>query len=366
MRKDLEHGYIPSCMDCQQLKSRTIRPPGPLHPLPVPDECCESIAIDFIGPLPVDDGHNCLMTVTDRLNSDYRFIPTTTDASAEHTAEIFFNGWYCKNSLPLIIISDRDKLFTSRFWKHLCLLTGIDHKCSSAYHPQTDGASERTNKTVIQMLHFHIERNQTGWVQALPRIRFQIMNTVNKLTSYSLFQLQYGKTPRILPPLTASYPSETKEATNARDIIKSIQTDVANAKDNLLLAKITQSFQANKHRSDSFLYKIGDWVWIDTDDCRRDFKDDTKGRMAKLMPRNDGLFRSRQSTQMPPRSRSNGQRTLAYSQCSISHMSHHIDRTTILNTQAATNPLQHRRQQLSTKKSNTLLTTGNEGKASVT
>jgi hypothetical protein len=58
MRKDLEHGYVPSCMDCQQLKSRTTRPPGPLHPLPVPDERCESIAIDFIGPLPVDDGHH--------------------------------------------------------------------------------------------------------------------------------------------------------------------------------------------------------------------------------------------------------------------------------------------------------------------
>ena len=246
--------------------------------------------MDFVGPLPVDEGFNCLLTVTDRLNSDYRFIPTTTDASAEDTALLFFKEWYCENGLPLTIISDRDKLFTSRFWAHLCLLTGIAHKCSSAYHPQTDGASERTNKTVVQMLRFHVERNQTGWVRALPRIRFQIMNTVNRSTKYTPFQLRFGKTPRILPPLTSSYPSATKEATNARELIVQIQTDVADAKDNLMLAKISQSFQANKHRTDSFPYKVGDWIWIDTDNCRREFKDVTKGRTAKLMPRNDGPF----------------------------------------------------------------------------
>ena len=189
MRKDLEEGYVPSCTECQRHKSRTSRPLGPLHPLPVPDERCDSVAMDFIGPLPNDNGFNCLLTVTDRLNSDYRFIPTTTHASAEDTATLFFNNWYCENGLPLSIISDRDKLFTSRFWAHLCLLTGLQHKYSSSYHPQTDGASERTNKTVIQMLRFHVERNQTGWVRALPLIRFQMMSSVNKSTKYTPFQL---------------------------------------------------------------------------------------------------------------------------------------------------------------------------------
>jgi hypothetical protein len=195
MRKDLEEGYVPTCTACQQHKSKTTRPIGPLHPLPVPDERCESVAMDFVGPLPVDQGYNCLLTVTDRLNSKYRLIPTTTNASAEKTAELFFDNWYCENGLPLSIISDRDKLFTSRFWAHLCLLTGIEHKCSSAYHPQTDGASERTNKKVVQMLRFHVERNQTGWVRALPRIRFQLMSSVNMSTGFTPFQLQFGKTP---------------------------------------------------------------------------------------------------------------------------------------------------------------------------
>jgi len=153
-------------------------------------------------PLTIDEGFNCLLTITDRLNSNYRFIPTTTDATAEQTALLFFNQWYCENGLPLTIISDQDKLFTSRFWTHLCLLTGIDHKCSSAYHPETDGASERTNKTVIQMLRFHVERNQTGWVCALPCIQFQMMNSINKSMKFTPFQLRFGRTPHVLPPLT--------------------------------------------------------------------------------------------------------------------------------------------------------------------
>ena len=64
MRNDLEEKYIPGCEDCQQFKSGTSKPCGPLHPLPVPDGQCESIAMDFIGPLPEDNGINYILTIT--------------------------------------------------------------------------------------------------------------------------------------------------------------------------------------------------------------------------------------------------------------------------------------------------------------
>ena len=70
MRRDLETAYIPTCAECQRNKSRTLKPIGPLHPLPVPDNRCDSVAIDFVGPLPVDSGHDCIVTFTDRLGSD--------------------------------------------------------------------------------------------------------------------------------------------------------------------------------------------------------------------------------------------------------------------------------------------------------
>src|ERR1700678_2376321 len=138
--------------------------------------------MDFIGPLPTDKGHNCILTITDRLGSEVRIIPTSTTLTAKELAVLFFDHWYCENGLPNDIISDRDKLFMSAFWKHLTIITGIKHKASSSYHPQSNGASERTNKTVNQCIRFHVERNQKGWVNALPRIRFHMMITMNNIS----------------------------------------------------------------------------------------------------------------------------------------------------------------------------------------
>jgi hypothetical protein len=160
MRKELESAYVPRCIECQRNKSTTSKPIGPLHPLPVPDARGDSVAIDFIGPLPQDEGYDMIVTFTDRLGADVRVLPCTTTMTAEELAHIFFDNWYCDNGLPLDIISDRDKLFVSKFWKALHVLTGTKIKMSSSYHPETDGASERTNKTVNQMLRYHVECNQ--------------------------------------------------------------------------------------------------------------------------------------------------------------------------------------------------------------
>ena len=128
MRRDLEEAYVPSCDDCQRNKSRTHKPPGPLHPLPVPDARFDSVAIDFIGPLPPDEGFDSIITMTDRLGADIRIVPSHTNLTAEQFAIVFFDHWYCENGLPTDIVSDRDKLFMSRFWKALTRLTGGEIK----------------------------------------------------------------------------------------------------------------------------------------------------------------------------------------------------------------------------------------------
>ena len=260
MRRDLENGYVASCPECQWNKSTTVKPIGPLHPLPILDQRGDSVAIDFIGPLPEDNGNNCIITFTDLLGSDIQLAATHTDITAEQLAYLFFDKWYCENGLPSDIVSDRDKLFVSAFWKALHKLTGVKLKMSTAYHPQTDGASERTNKTVNQCLRYHVERNQLGWSRALPRIHFHIMNTVNKSTSFSPFQLRMGRSPRVIPPLIPVLRNASKEDVSARDIIQRLQMDVAEAQDNLLRAKITQAVKANKHRSMIFPFTIGSRV----------------------------------------------------------------------------------------------------------
>lgn len=290
MRKDLEESYIPGCADCQRNKAGTTKPAGPLHPLPIPDARCESVALDFIGPLPEDDGYNMILTMTDRLGSDVRIVPVRSDITAKQLAVIFFDEWYCENGLPLNIVSDRDKLFLSNFWKELCKLVGIETAMSSAYHPESDGASERTNKTVNQCLRFHVARNQTGWKRALKRVRFHIMSTVNASTGYSPFQLRFGQQPKILPSLIDRAPEDNIAVMSAKDVIEQVMIDVASAKDNLMVAKISQAYHANARRQDAPVYEPGDKVMLSTLNRRRDYRNADENRVAKFMPRFDGPY----------------------------------------------------------------------------
>lgn len=96
--------------------------------------------------------------------------------SVEDLAHIF-NNWYWDSG---DIIPNCNKLFVSKFQKALYVLTGTKVKMSMTYHPETDCASEHTNKTVNQMLNFYVKQNQSGWVNALPLVHFNIMNTINK------------------------------------------------------------------------------------------------------------------------------------------------------------------------------------------
>jgi hypothetical protein len=289
MRRDLETAYIPSCPACQRNKSKTTKPIGPLHPLPVPDGRCDSVAIDFIGPLPFDNGFDTIITFTDRLGSDIQIIPSVSSLTADKLAEIFFDKWYCENGLPLDIVSDRDKLFMSRFWKTLHTLTGVKLKMSTSYHPETDGSSERTNKTVIQCIRFAVERDQIGWVKALPKIRFDIMNTINRSTGFTPFQLRFGRSPRVLPPLFNSLKLTSTDKL-ATDLLQRMQASVSEAQDNLFTAKISQAFQSNKSRSLSFPFKIGDRVVLSTLHRRHELNAGDSKRVAKFMPRFDGPF----------------------------------------------------------------------------
>ena len=290
MRKDLESAYVPSCIECQRNKATTTRPIGPLHPLPVPDGRCDSVAMDFIGPLPPDEGYNCILTLTDRLGADIRLVPCRTSQTADELAEIFFSRWYCENGLPMDIISDRDKLFMLQFWRALHKLTGVKLKLSTAYHPETDGASERTNKTVNQCICYHVERNQKGWVKSLPLIRFNMMNTVNKSTGFSPFQLRLGRTPRVLPPLIPGTTADTPGEISAQAVIKKFHEDTLEAQDNLNRAKISQSAQSNKSRTLTFPFRVGKRVRLSTFNKRNEFKTSGKLRVAKFMPRFDGPF----------------------------------------------------------------------------
>ncbi|KAG8842896.1 hypothetical protein FRB96_004611, partial [Tulasnella sp. 330] len=251
------------------------------------------IAIDFIGPLAEDSGYNAIVTMTNRLGgSDIWILPTRYDISAEDFAVLFFNEWYCENGLPLEIISDREKLFMSTLWRLLTKLSGVKLKMSTAYHPETDGSSERTNKTVNQILQFHADRNQKNWVRALPHVRFSIMNMLNTSTGFSPFQLKLGRSPHLIPPIVpdGSPTAKAPKGTWAVELIQQLAVDVMEAQDNLLSAKTSQAEFANRSCGSEVEYHVGDMVMLSTKNQRAEYKQKGEFQTAKLMLRYDGLY----------------------------------------------------------------------------
>ena len=123
---DLENAYIPSCTECQHNKDRTSKPTGPLHPLPVPNDQFDAIALDFIGSLPEEDGKDTILTMTDLLSANICIAGTHSTYTAAQIAIVLFDEWYCESSLMLRLISDRDTLFTAELWMALHKLTGIN------------------------------------------------------------------------------------------------------------------------------------------------------------------------------------------------------------------------------------------------
>ena len=143
MKKELKE-YVDSCQRCQEAKSRNRKQLGLLRPFPPPTRKSEEIAMDFIFELPrTKDNKTGIMLVVDKLSKRTHFIPMESKHDAERTADTFYREIYKHRGLPRKIIYDRDSRFTGNFWSELMKLPKVKLNLSTAFHPQTDGPSER-------------------------------------------------------------------------------------------------------------------------------------------------------------------------------------------------------------------------------
>lgn len=153
------HAFIARCLTCQCTKYDNKKPAGLLSPLPVPVQPWEDLSMDFIVGLPTYKGHTCIFVVVDRFSKGLRLGMLPTQHNARTVASLFMDIVGRLHGMPRSIVSDRDPLFVSRFWKELFSLSGTKLCLSSAYHPQSDGQTEVANRIIEQYLRAFVHQN---------------------------------------------------------------------------------------------------------------------------------------------------------------------------------------------------------------
>ena len=162
------------CDICGKTKARRHKPYGELQPLPVNERPWESITFDFITKLPISEdpatrnGYDSIFVIVDRFTKFSYFIPYNEDTDAEQMAYIFLRHIVAIHGLAFEIISDRGTTFASKFWQSLMMRLGLNPKLTTAFRPQVDGQTERTNQTLETYLRQYINHEQNNWVEWLP------------------------------------------------------------------------------------------------------------------------------------------------------------------------------------------------------
>lgn len=169
--------------------------------MPLPTQPFEEISIDFITGLPPcqykDRIVDAILVIVDRFTKVALFIPTTTTLTAAELAQILYEHVECRFSTPLGIVSDRDSLLTSQFWVELCKARETKQRLSTAYHPQTDGQTERTHQSLQHYLRCFAS-DEAQWASLLHEAEFAYNNSVHTTIGVSPFEALYGYHPRMV------------------------------------------------------------------------------------------------------------------------------------------------------------------------
>ena len=261
--------YVRSCLICQRTKASNRKPLGLLHPLPIPTRRWQCVTMDFIVQLPKTiDGHDAIFVVVDKLSKRAYFIASTTTATAPDTALLFFTH-VIKNGhgIPEMIVSDRDSKFTSLFWKSLWSLLGTTLAMSTAFHPETDGQTERMNRTLEQMLRAYTNKQQNNWDELLPYCEMAYNNSKNVSTGYSPFFLNYGQDMSLPANLLVDPSEEVSNQGNAavEDILTDLRETLVDVQSNLTKAQEYQKKYADQNRRHD-TFKLNDRILLDTSD----------------------------------------------------------------------------------------------------
>ncbi len=263
LRADIEH-HVQHCFTCARTKSRRHRPYGELASLPVPSQPWADISVDFVTGLPtsIDPRTNkacdAILVVVDRFTKYALYIATRKTLTASAFANLFLDHVYRPFGLPTSIVSDRGSLFTSNFWQTLCAHLAIEQRLSTAYHPQTDGQTERQNQALEHYLRVFCAFDQADWADQLILAEHAYNTSYHTATRTTPAFLLYGFQPRgPSDPLA----QETRGVPAADERAREMVTRRAQVRELLTRANESYAKWYNKKRM-PMKFNAGDWVWL--------------------------------------------------------------------------------------------------------
>nr|AAV31278.1 putative polyprotein [Oryza sativa Japonica Group] len=268
--------YVAVCDVCQRVKAEHQKPASLLQPLKIPEWKWEEIGMDFITGLPrTSSGHDSIWVIVDRLTKVAHFIPVKTTYSGSRLAELYMARIVCLHGVPKKIVSDRGSQFTSNFWKKLQEEMGSKLNFSTAYHPQTDGQTERVNQILEDMLRACALDFGGSWDKSLPYAEFSYNNSYQASLQMAPYEALYGRKCRT--PLLWDQTGERQVF--GTDILREAEEKVKIIQERLRVAQSRHKSYADNRRRD-LSFEEGDYVYLRVTPLRGVRRFHIKGKLA--------------------------------------------------------------------------------------
>lgn len=213
--------------------------------------------MDFIDCLPKSDNHTSIFVIVDRLSKAAHIIPLTHPYTAKSVASKFIDNVVKLHGIPQSIVSDRDPVFVSSFWRELWRLSGTNLRMSSAYHPQTDGQTEVVNRCLEQYLRCFTSQRPKQWTSILPWAEYWYNTTYHASTGMTPFKALYGRDPPSLP----GYERGATEIQELDEQLIEREAALTDLKTHLERANNRMKQAADSKRRD-ISFDVGDWVYL--------------------------------------------------------------------------------------------------------
>ncbi|KAJ9562068.1 hypothetical protein OSB04_007228 [Centaurea solstitialis] len=257
MKRDVAR-HVEACMTCLRVKAEHQKPHGRMQPLEVPEWKWENITMDLITKLPkTPRKFDAIWVIVDQLTKSAHFLAIRESSTAEQLAEIYVKEVVSRHEVPVSIISDRDVRFTSRFWERFHSELGTRLHFSTAYHPQTDGQSERTIQTLEDMLRACVLDFGGCWDTYLPLAEFSYNNSYHSSIGMPPYEMLYGR--RCRTPIC--WGEVGQRVLGSTEVVQRTTEDIQRIRERLRTAQSRQKSYADRRRSD-LEFQVGDRVLL--------------------------------------------------------------------------------------------------------